>query len=417
MDLSLPRARIAASRQPSRSLPVRPLIVMRRPMMDARVDVADYGDAAADEAPARGRRMPRAVGFALFAVLPAVLVWAYLSFIAAPVYVAEARFAVVPGAAVAPAGSAAEGEAIARQAGFVAADYMRSRQAVEDLRRSMNLAGMFAPDGLDLFNRFWWDDGSIDELARYWRNWAVEPAYDEQAGIASVTVRAFAPQDAQRIAQALVQNAERLVDDFGTPQREAMMTAAREEVDRTAAELADARKALLTFRAAQRTYAPTQTADATATLAANLRGSLSTMNAQLAVLTHTLAPTAPAVSVLKAQIGATETELERVRNSLGDSGKGADAASLPGQLDTYDMLDERRSLAVALHDRAATLLQDASLSAVAQRPAVALFVAPGLPQAPVAPRPMVDGGIVLVAAAALWWLGLGVRRALRPGSA
>ena len=97
------------------------------------------------------------------------------------------------------------------RADYLITDSLTSRQAVEDLRKKFNLTGMFRPAGADPLMRFWWDDGTAESLARYWRNMVVDAQFDVGTGIGVVRVRAFSPQDSLKLAQATLELGEKLV--------------------------------------------------------------------------------------------------------------------------------------------------------------------------------------------------------------
>ena len=322
--------------------------------------------------PGRSRPGWRRGTFLLVVALPTLLLLLYLHFIAAPQYVAQFRYSVFSEAG----GVSNGGNGLALTSGtpsrtfdWVVADYAVSNQAVADLTGRLRLAGMFKPPGHDVLFRFWWDDGSVERLGRYWRNWIVDARFDSYESIGTVEVRAFTPQDAQKLAATLLELTETVVNNVGQKERDAAVAAAEGLFARADARMQDVRRRIEAFRNAQRSYVPSRPANSSEALAAGLRDKLATMGAQYAALSKVLSPTAPGVVNLRSQLAATEHELDRVLNTLGgidtDTGPSG-GARLPHMLADYDYLDHERQFATTLRDDSLKLLEQVRYNAQVQ---------------------------------------------------
>jgi capsular polysaccharide transport system permease protein len=380
--------------------------------MNAPVDLL----ALRDSLPGGSRARWRQHTFLLGVVLPTLLVLFYMALIAPPQYVAGFRYSIY---SVAGSNTNAElaltASTPAKLFDFVVEDYVLGKQAVADLQTRVRLVNMLHPPGRDFFFRFWWDDGSLERLAYYWRNWVIDAHFDTYSSIGSVEVRAFTPQDAQKVAQTLMELAEGVVNDLDQKSREDSVVAVQEEVARADARLQEALKKIEAFREQQRMYTPGKPADSAESLAATLRQELATMNTQQATLSRTLSASAPAIVSLKAQIAATEQELDRVLATLGADGArvgvGAGAGlniargGLPVALGSFDYLEAERSFAAGARETALKHLEQVQFNAKVQHLYLHAHEKPLLPKRASYPRTLAWTAMTFIALTVCWMIG------------
>ncbi|MDN8842422.1 capsule biosynthesis protein, partial [Staphylococcus aureus] len=87
-----------------------------------------------------------------------------------------------------------------------------SRQMVEAMERQMPLRDMYSRDGIDFFSRFDANE-PIELFLRYWRK-RVTTHVDSNGGIVTLNVAAFDPEESYRLAQALMDESERMVNEL-----------------------------------------------------------------------------------------------------------------------------------------------------------------------------------------------------------
>lgn len=369
----------------------------------------------ADESTLR-TRLPgqhhRGRGFLAWVVAPTALILLYLLLFAQPQYVSEFRFAVYGpngGATLRTPGSPGP-VGLNGATAAVVADYLQSRQVIEDLKKRFNLAALFKGQGFDPLFHFWWNDGSNEALLAYWRNFVVDVRFDAAGSIGSAAVRAFSPQDALRLSQALLELSERLANEVSTrPQRDAV-TFARASLERAEKAANDIFQAVEIARREQIAAGPSRDTDAIALLDANLQSNLAGLTAQAAALRTRLAPTAPALATLHARIAATEQEIARSRAAL----RAPDAAAAPQdttQTDAY--LQQRSQSALALRDSLERTLEQARFEAEVPHDYLQTHVHPALAQSSVAPKPLLWSALAFVALSLLWIAGVLLSSLLR----
>ncbi len=246
----------------------------------------DADEAVAAPAPLSARARPRHWGalasFLLLVALPFAAAAGYLFVRAAPQYHSEVAFSV------------RSEEATSASAGLLGAltqigsggapdaailyEYIRSQEIVTavdarlDLRAIWNRPGSGWRDGDPVFTLG--NDRAIEALHRQWLR-MVSVSYDTAAGIIDVTARAFAPEDAQAIAEAILAQSSALVNDLAEQAREDAVRFAREELAEAEAHLAEVRARLAAFRSEHSLVDPS--ADV-----AGQSGLLNALNAELA---------------------------------------------------------------------------------------------------------------------------------------
>ena len=152
------------------------------------------------------------VGF----VLPVLAGIAYYGFVASDQYVSEVRFTVRSSSPV------TKKDKTTKATGIPSAKIVQDTQIVVDnvesiamtawLDREVDLRSIYSRGDVDWFSRLD-PDASREDLRDYWAD-MVDASISLPGGIVTVTVRAFDPDDAQRILEAIVARSEQLVNEL-----------------------------------------------------------------------------------------------------------------------------------------------------------------------------------------------------------
>lgn len=400
----------------------------------------------------RKARKRRSVGlwtsFLLMVAVPTLAAALYYGFVVSNQYVSEFRFAV-RSQDFAPAGSSAASTALgaaARAGGFtdnfLVVDYLSSRQAVEDLLKTVDLRQMYARAGVDRLSRLDSEE-TMEGLVSYWQS-MIDASFDLATGLALVRVRAFTPEDAHTIATRLVAQSETLINDISARARRDAVKFAEADVSRAEDRLRGARQALRQFRDAEQTPDAARTAGGTLDLAMKLRGELAGLQSQLASLRTYMDANAPTVKVLESRIAATDKQIATVEREIGKGGGsiGGGSANAPGPagtatappaagtapagtaeagtpqvlsevLSNYEDVDLSRQFAEKYYETTLSALELARSEAAAQQTYVATYVQPAEAQSSQYPNRTVSVLIVLLAAGALWFISVMVFFSIR----
>ncbi len=351
-------------------------------------------------------RSPRIWSFLIVVVLPVVIGAIYYLAIAADQYVTEFRMTLRRAEApqIAPP-LLFGGEAVPSTAASelqIVAQYIASRAIVDALDPALDLRKLLSPPTAD-----WWarlhNPASIEELVRYW-NGQVDPFYDSSTGTIIVRLRAFAPADSLRLAQAVVAASEKLVNDLSTRAHHDMVDHAQADLVAAEARLTASLNKIREFRDQSGLIDPGKTVDATAQLATKLRDDLIKANSQLATLKTFMRDDAPPVRVLKARIRSLETQQKSLAQELTATSPPPTPA-LSQTLGSYDALEAEHKFAEASYQHALEALDKARDTANRQQIYIASFVPPSLPEEALYPHRWRSLGVVALIAFAIWAIG------------
>lgn len=126
-------------------------------------------------------------------------------------------------------------------------DYIRSQAIIEKISETVDLRRIFVLRGKDRFFSLS-PDASMEELVAYW-NRMVRVSNEARDGILHVEVRAFAPEDARQVTEAILIASSDLINQLSNEARKdslrlsgELVTEARANVQRTLQELTDFRR-------------------------------------------------------------------------------------------------------------------------------------------------------------------------------
>lgn len=319
---------------------------------------------APGQALSRGRRMARGIRYRLsapgrfaairdavlsallWAGVPAAITGIYLFIFAADQYQSESQF-VVRGDTYAVGGEVGGklGDIIeinTSQDTRIAADFIQSGAALDDMKQEIDLVQVFTAPGLDLFAGLP-REATQEQLEDYWRG-MVSAEVDAVSGIITLRTRAFTAQDARTLNTAAIAAAEAKLNALHLITLQGAVDVASQRAQGAAERLKQARLEIKVFRERYKAIDIKAGAKSTFELLSDLRRQRITDRADLAVLRAQGAGASPSVKALEARIAAADrqiAELEKQLTGAMDGGSGAASAAI----EAYDRLVLRQDMA------------------------------------------------------------------------
>jgi capsular polysaccharide transport system permease protein len=332
-----------------------------------------------DEELGKGSRLKGWWPFLATVVIPTLLVAIYFFAVATPQYQSEAHFLVrtnepayAPAAGLGAAlGLTAQSPAAAESQSID--DYLLSHDAVAALGRRMNLPAAFRPLHADPLSRLWDSHPAPETLLKFYRR-QVKLTYNHETGISTLKVRAFTPADAQRMAETLLALGEARVNTFNQRALENSLTVAKQQLAEAEAGVAAAQGSMTGLRQSRRDIDPDRTGAAQIVMATTLQQQLAQARAQLAAMSHSVAPDSPQRVALTRQVQALEAQVGSVQARLAGP-RGAVAQDLGA----FESLKLRQEFAAKRYETAATALETARELAQKQQLFVVRVVEPDRP--------------------------------------
>jgi len=343
------------------------------------------------------------LSFVLGFLLPAGLVATYMFAIARDQFVSEVSFVVrddestnlgmLAGLGLSTAGNATTDAKMLYE-------YLRSPGFVADLDRTVDLRAIYsraAGDPVFALKK----DATREELVDYWRHMATI-SVDSATGMIGIHVRAFAPDDAQRIAVAVHDAAARLVNAVSDEARDSSLRHAERDLAETEQRLSAARVAIARFRDEHRLMDPQAALNINSAVIAGLSQELTEAIIQLETLREQ--------GTADIRLAQAQKRIDVLRRRLQDEQQsyiGAEGGSLSfsAVLDGYTKLQLDLELAEKSYSLALAGVEATRSKSEQDNRYLATFVQPSLPEAATRPR---RGTITLLATVFIFiaWLSV-----------
>lgn len=347
-------------------------------------------------------------------LIPAFATVLYLIFIASDQYVAEARFAVRKAPAMQTTSDKSSGGAggiagaigattmsLADQEAHVIANYLRSRAAIEDIQKEVNIVEIFQRPEADFWARLK-KNPSAEELEEYW-NTRISTYVDGLSGVVSVSARAFRPDDAKRLVEAFIASSERLANRLSERVRRDAMLKSEAEVHRTEANVRQALTDLRQYRDEEGMITPLMQATATSKLLTEAMSEKIKLQNDLYVASRALSGDSPTLQGLKTRLDGLDAEIEKLKNQL--TSRSSENRTISAAIARFEELEVKRIFAERMYTLAQESLERARLRAEQQAIYISVFVPPMLPQEARFPQRYSMSFILSLGFLLLWGVG------------
>ena len=326
----------------------------------------------------------RNVLFLLIVVAPTFLVALYMFAIAADRYESEVEFVVrSPATNISnQLSSAMQGSTIVRSSddAYIVQSFILSRDAMDYLLQSAGLMEAFQRPEADVLwaypSMFFAPNG--ERLFKHYQRF-VSVEYDHSTGVATLKVQAFRPEDAQRLANALIVRSETLINSLNQRSGTDAIESALQEVKAAEKRAHEALDAVTEFRNRMQMIDPSQVTLATFNTIAALSLTTAETNATLSNAEKET-PGGPQVASLKRKIQALQSQIDIERKKLAGSND-----SLAPQVAEYEGLILNQTFAEQAFLASLAALESAKVDAVRQRVFVEPITTANLPDYPAYP--------------------------------
>jgi capsular polysaccharide transport system permease protein len=388
---------------PAHSPPAQTRLILKNPVPQPAAETP----APLGAPPARPRRRHWliAVSFFLAVIMPTLMAATYLIWTAADRYGSRLAFSIRSNQTAAPLeilGAVTQlGNSSVLTDGQVLYDFIQSQQIVETVRARLPLEAYYNRAPRDWVFALG-EDQPVEDLVDYW-NRMVDVSLDPVIGILTVEARAFAPDEAQAIATAILAASADLVNRLADTAREDAVRYAAVELAGAEARLREIRGRLRAFRDFEQEVDPSQNARVAIALVAGLEEELSQARVQLELLRGALDDSAPRIVLLNRQIVSLQARIAAERTRLG-------AGAVPGiggqrplsqVVGDFEELVVDREFAEQSYTLALATYQQAEAEARRRHRYLAAHIEPTLSEDPEYPdRPLLIAAVFLLALAA-----------------
>lgn len=257
--------------------------------------------------------------------LPTLVAIIYFGFIASDIYVSESSFIVrspqQQGASI--LGEMLKGAGFSRSQddSYTIQSFIQSRDALKGLEDDLHIKAAFSQSSIDFFSRFtaldW--DSSLENFYRYYQKKIVDVQLDSFSSIATLTVRAYTPEDAYRINKRLLEMSEILVNQLNERGQQDMISFAEREVANAEDKAQAAALELERYRNKKGVIDPEKQSAIPLQEIGKLEDDLMTTETQIKQL-EMLAKQNPQLPSLRQRAALLAEEIEKENNSVAGSG-------------------------------------------------------------------------------------------------
>ncbi len=269
-------------------------------------------------------------------------------------------------------------------------------------------ARSFDRPGADFVSRFpnWFTGSSFEGLFKHYDNF-VSVGFDTTTGLSTLQVKAYRPEDAQRIALALLGYSEQLVNKLNERMNNDTLSLARNEVARAEGRLEDVQDRLTAYRVQQQMLDPKLTSTGIYDTLKALMAARIVTQTQLTTLMKE-SPNSPQISAIRTRLASLDSQLAEARSQVT-----GDADSVAAKVGGYERLTLERELLEKELASATASLETARVDAQRQQLYIERIVEPNLADYPLYPKRFLSFfevmGTCLVAYGIAWLLVAGVR--------
>ena len=362
-------------------------------------------------------RLLQIATFVAFVAIPSLIATAYFGFVAADQYTTEARFTLLGGIPMTMESVGAMTGApsmLIIQDTQVIMNYIESRAIVEQLDKTIGLTKLYQNPDADYFSRLG-KHKPIEKIVKYWQH-HVELNVQMPAGIVVMTIKAFRPDDAVTIANAVLSSSETLVNQMNDQMRSDALVLARNERERALTRLAEARAELQKARNDEGILSGKDAASGLSETLTQVRGQLLKLQQTYDSLRRFETADAPQIRHLQSQIDAAKKQVGEVQGQMTSS-KDASSGQKPlsGSMSRLDYAQLNSEIADKIYAGALAVLEHATLASETKLMYVNTFVFPVPAEEAKFPRRALDIALVFGAGLALWAAACGLIALLRRG--
>ena len=349
---------------------------------------------------------PQGLAFRLLltcVLLPTFVVFLYLALFASNMYLAETKFAIRSQnqqQSLDMLSTFFRTGASTLSDSYILQNYIVSQDMIAKVDARLHIREHYADKAHDIWYRLT-DKPTQDELLRYW-SWAVTPTFDPDTSIMSVEVKAFTPQMAQAICQAILDASEELVNTMNTRARTDAISLAQLEVTRAEERIRAANEAMRRYRERTVILDPQAVASSLYGLVNQLEGEITKTTAELAEATTYMQADSPRVVMLRNRLEVLQKQLQAEKARLASQMQGD--RPLSALVSEFQSLTLEEQFAQKQLTSAMASLEGARVQAESKTLYVESFQKPIVPDESLYPRPVIFSLVFMLAAAVL--LGL-----------
>ncbi|ARJ56387.1 capsule biosynthesis protein [Campylobacter cuniculorum] len=259
--------------------------------------------------------------------------------------------------------------------------YIYSLDMLKILDEKIGLRKLYQEQFIDLFFKIW-DFSSMESFLKYYQN-RVKIYTDDKTGLLNVDVEGFTPESAHLIAQNIMEESEKFINEISHAAAREQMAFAENEIVKYKERYKKAQNDLIAFQNKYGVFDPLKQAENRVGLVAQLEGNLAQKEATLLTLQSYMNDSAPEIVTLKAEIEAIKRQLQREIAKISSSNSSQKLNDLVAQ---FQDLSIEASFAQSAYEAALKAYETARIEAARKIKQLVVIQNPDLPQSAEYPK-------------------------------
>lgn len=199
-------------------------------------------------------------------------------------------------------------------------EYIASQQIVEEVMAELDLVAIYNKVDNDPYFSLG-ANPSVEDILSYWES-MVTITYDPGSAIIEVEARAFTPDDAFEVADAVLRRSSMLINNLSVEAREDAIQFAQRDLTEARKELSQRRRELRSLRNENQVVDPTSDVTQTGSVVSALEAELARSLVQRRMLLGTVASSDSRVTAVSREIEAIRAQIEEERAKVGSGANG-----------------------------------------------------------------------------------------------
>lgn len=319
----------------------------------------------------------------LILIFPWVLYALYLTLISAPQYESQSQLIIKSsdgGSSFDPSSllmaTGVAGSAGGNESQLVVA-YIKSADMVAFLDTAIGLREHYMSDEADIFSGLSSSHKQEDFNTFYLEH--INVTVDSASSVITLKTRAFNPEYAQIINQAIVDKAEQFINNINNDLAKSKLSFAKGEHEIVEQKLQKAKTDILGFQSKYNVLDPTAEGAAFQQIAFSLEATLAQKKAQLSTMSTMMSDAAPEIINVKREINALQKEVEKQKERLSTAEGESEALSVTELMAQYSNLQVQLQLAIQAYSSSLITLENARVETYQKLQHMVTVESPTLP--------------------------------------
>ncbi|AXP09052.1 capsule biosynthesis protein [Campylobacter hepaticus] len=277
--------------------------------------------------------------------------------------------------------------------------YIESNDMLKILDEKIKLKHLYQEQNLDLAYKIW-DFTSMESYLKYYQA-RVRVRSDETTKLLKVEVEGFTPQSAYLIAQTIMQESEKFINEISHQAAREQMAFAEGEVQKYKERYQKAQDNLIAFQNKYGVFNPLKQAETKANLIGQIEANLAQKEAKLLTLQSYMNDIAPEIIALKDEIAAIKKQLLKEKSKISANNSSQKLNDLAAK---FQDLSIEAAFTQKAYEAALKAYESARIGALRKIKQLVIIQSPDIPQSAKYPERIYNILTAFIVLSLIFWI-------------